>query len=173
MAAPEYVPTSTTARKHYTSPPNRDGAWNPDRPGEVVGAYEPGGRALGSPGPDQGFVFHLIGLFDDEIHLAVGEHRSDVDAGCIAVALKRASVFGRAPIVHDLRIAYTLFGFLDASAPDDLVAQRKELFAEVHYSFHYFEQRAIADLVSAGVLRQSPQQVQSRYAANWRDQLGA
>ena len=114
----------------------------------------------------------LTSVFDTKLTLTEGEHRADVDAGCVAVALKRASLFGRAPVVHDLRIAYTLFGYLDESPPADLIEFRRQHFAEVHHSFHYFERRAIADLVDDEVLRQTPDEVATRYRAGWRDQLG-
>jgi len=171
MAAPEYVPSAPTTARHYTSPPQRAGAGSAKRPGETFGA-EPTGARLGSQGPDQGFALTLTSVFDNKIELADGEYRGDVDAGCVAVATKRASLFHRAPVVHDLRIAYTLFGFLDEKPAADLVSFRKAAFAQVHYSFHYFERRAIADLVSREVLEQTPDQVASRYNADWRDQLG-
>ena len=46
------------------------------------------------------------------------EHESDAIAGCIGVALKRASLFGRAPVLHDLTAALTVWGFLGDAAPD-------------------------------------------------------
>ena len=171
MAAPEYVPSAPTTAKHYVSPPQRAGAGSAIRPGETFGA-EPTGARLGSQGPDQGYALTLTSVFDNKIELADGEHRSDVDAGCVAVATKRASMFHRAPVVHDLRIAYTVFGYLDENPAAELVEFRKAAFAEVHYSFHYFDRRAIADLVSHEVLGQTPDQVASRYNADWRDQLG-
>lgn len=171
MAAPEYVPLPPGAKAHYESPPQRAGKWTPGRPGEVVGTAAPEVSALGAPGPDQGYALTLTDVFDDKLHLTDAEHRADVDAGCVAVALKRASLFGRAPVVHDLRIAYTLFGYLDTRVPADLVAFRKELFAEVHHSFHYFERRQIVDTVPDDVLRQTPDKVASRYHADWRSQL--
>ena len=172
MAAPEFVPTSPTAPKHYTSPPARAGAGSAVRPGETFGAQPSGGGRLGSQGPDQGFVWKLVTVFEDKLQLEDGEYKGDVNAGCVGVALKRASLFHRAPVVHDLRIAYMLFGFLDESPAADLVAFRKEAFGEVHYSFHYFERRAIVDMVADEVLTQTPDQVASRYNADWRDQIG-
>lgn len=169
MAAPEFVPSTGSSAKHYVAPHRQLGNWSADRPGEVTGPSA-GGKALGAQGPGQGFVYKLFSVFDAEMHLAEGEHRSDVDEGCSGVALKRASLFHRSPVVHDLRIAYDLFGFL-GEAPADLVAARKPLFSEVHHSFHYFERRAIVDLVSDEVLLQSPDQVASRVAKDWRDQL--
>ena len=171
MAAPEFVPAAPTTHKHYSSPPQRAVSWRANRPGETF-AVEPSGRRLGAQGPDQGYALVLTAVFDSKIELTEGEYRGDVDSGCVAVATKRASLFHRAPVVHDLRIAYTMFGFLDENPDAELVAFRKGAFAEVHYSFHYFERRAIVDLVSAEVLLQTPDQVARRYRADWRDQLG-
>ncbi len=171
MAAPEYVPSAPTTAKHYSSPPQRAGGWSTTRPGETFGTEPSDGTRLGAQGPDQGFALTLTKIFDGKLHLAPGEHAADVHAGCVGVATKRASQFHRAPVVHDLRIAYTLFGFLDEKPPKELVEFRRELFAEVHYSFHYFERRAIADLASDEVLAQTPDQVATRYRANWEDQL--
>ncbi len=171
MAAPDHVPVSVPERPHYSSPPQRAGGWSANRPGELIGSPADVVATLGSPGPDQGYALTLTSVFDDRLHLAEGEHRNDVDAGCVAVALKRASLFGRAPVVHDLRIAYDLFGFLDRDPPADLLETRRQLFAEVHYPFHYFERRAIADLVPEEVLRQTPDEVATRVRADWRDQL--
>ncbi|NNC80263.1 MAG: hypothetical protein HKN94_08955 [Acidimicrobiales bacterium] len=168
MAAPEYVPTSVTDTSHYSSPPQRAGGWAATRPGETVGRDFSGTSALGSHGPDQGYALTLTSVFDDKLHLQEGEHRADVDAGCVAVAMKRASFFGRAPVVHDLRIAYRIFGYLEAEPAAELVALRKDLFAEVHYSFHYFERRAIADAVDLDVLALTPDAVASAHRADWR-----
>lgn len=171
MAAPEFVPAAPTTKRHYSSPPQRAGKGSANRPGETFGTPAGDGGRLGAQGPDQGFVLTLTPLFDTKLVLTEGEYRGDVDAGCVGVALKRASLFHRAPVVHDLRIAYTLFGFLDESAPSELVDFRRAAFAEVHYSFHYFERRAIADMVSNDVLMQTPDEVATRYRADWRDQV--
>jgi len=171
MAAPEYVPTSANQTAHYSSPPQRAGAWMAERPGEVVGRPSSGVAALGSQGPDQGYALTLTRVFDGKVHLFDNEHREDVDAGCVAVAMKRASLFGRAPVVHDVRIAYRIFGFLDSNPPTELLELRKEMFAEVHYSFHYFERRAIADSIDDAVLRQTPDAVASAYESDWRQQI--
>lgn len=172
MAAPEYVPSAPTTAKHYKSPPQRAGAGATPRPGETVGAPVQSGGRLGAQGPGQGFAWKLTKVFEDKLELTDGEYVGDVNAACIGVATKRASLFHRSPVVHDLRIAYTLFGFLDEKPDPKLVEFRKEAFAEVHYSFHYFDRRAIVDMVSNEVLCQTPDQVASRYNADWRDQLG-
>ena len=101
-----------------------------------------------------------------------GEHAADAIRGCLGVGLKRASLFSRAPVVHDFTIAFTIFGFLDASAPADLVALRKRLFAGVGHGHHYTEARAIVDMVPETTLRLTPAAAASAHAADWKAALG-
>lgn len=173
MAAPEHVPTKVTdTLRAYTSPPRRPGSWTPGRPADFGGENrQPVGTRLGSQGPDQGYALKLATLLEPELQLTAGEHAHDALAGIVAVGLKRASLLGRAPVIHDLRIAATIFGYFDAGADPDLVQLRKGLFEEVGHFHHYAELRGIADMVDADVLRQTPPQAAGRYAADWRDQL--
>ena len=117
MAAPAYVPRKAIDdTRIYTSPPRRPGPWLPGPPGRAARTASPRGERLGSPGPDQGFALTLAERFRGQLALRPGEHEDDAIAGCLAVALKRASLFGRAPVIHDLTIAFTLWGFLDEQA---------------------------------------------------------
>jgi hypothetical protein len=89
------------------------------------------------------------------------------------VALRRASLYGRAPVIHDFTMAFTMFGFLDAAAPADLVALRKGMFEGVaNTAHHYSEGRAIVDSVPEASLLQTPAQLAAAYKANWRTALG-
>ena len=170
MAAPEFVPVDKTRLlRTYESPPRRPDPWLADRPGELEGG-QPAGPRLGSPGPDQGFVLRLARQFEGKLTLTPGEHERDAIAGCCGVALRRASLFGRAPIVHDLTVAFTIWGFL-GEAPADLVALRKHLFEEVANAHHYPEQRRVVDLVREEALRLTPQQVADAVRADWRSLL--
>jgi hypothetical protein len=173
MAAPQYVPTPVAdATRSYTSPDHVPNAWNADRPGDIDGR-QPRGSRLGNPGPDQGFGIVLVRRFADRIRLQPGEHAEDAMAGALTLALKRASLFGRAPVIHDVTIAFTLFGFLDANPPAELVALRKPLFEGVsHVAHHYEDARAIADRVTEATLRMTPDQVAEAYPARWRDLVG-
>lgn len=167
MAAPEHVPVDTAQPvRSYESPPRQPDQWHAVRPGDLP-AGQPRGPRLGSPGPDQGYVLTLAGRFAGSLTLTEGEHERDALAGAALVALKRASLFGRAPVIHDLTIALTIWGFL-GEAPPDLVAFRKPLFEEVAHPHHYPEQRRLADLVPDDVLRQEPQQVTETHRRDWR-----
>ena len=171
MAAPEFVPVRPTdAPRAYSSPPRRDDEWLAVRPGELLdGQPERDAGRMGSPGPDQGYLLGLVPLLRDELQLTEGEHRSDVEVGGVAIALKRASIFGRAPIVHDLRVAYTVWGYLDAAAPAELVAERKQRFEGVHHTAHHYpELRAVVDAVPEATLRLDPAGAASAHAADWR-----
>jgi hypothetical protein len=172
MAAPEYVPRPPDeVARVYGSPPWRPDSWLADRPGDLA-ARQPVGYRLGSPGPDQGFVYKLVRHFDERLVLTEGEQKHDAIAGCVGVALKRASLFGRAPVIYDLEIAFTVWGFL-REAPVEQVAFRRPLFAEVANPHHYEEARAVADLVPAEVLRLTPEQVAEQATRDWRSVLAS
>jgi len=170
VAAPEYVPQK--AMKHvrsYESPPRQPQSWRPDRPGDSDTGFERGDR-FGAQGPDQGYVYVLARRFEGQLQLAADEREEDALVGCTGVALKRASLFGRAPVVHDMTVALTVWGFL-GDAPPDLIAFRQPLFAEVASPYHYPEQRRVVDLVTDDVLRRTPDEIAEAHRSDWRSLL--
>jgi len=174
MAAPEYVPVlpGEKGRVAYQSPDHVPAAWAARRPAELVGR-QPQGTRLGYQGPDQGFAFRIANEFHGKLRLTPGEHEHDVVSGCVGIALRRCSLFGRAPIFHDLTLAFTIWGALDADAPAELVTLRREMFAGVgHVTHHYEESRAIADEVPESTLRMTVDEVRAKYPAVWRELLG-
>lgn len=126
------------------------------------------GEGFGNQGPDQGYLFTLVDLLDDDIVLTEGEHRDDVVAGCVTVALKRASLFGRAPVIHDLRAAMQIWGFLRDDPPTELVGARRARFEGAANPHNYAQRRAIADAVPARVLHQPHGAIASAVVADWR-----
>lgn len=172
MAAPEFVPVApTNAPRAYSSPPRRPESWVAERPGEVVDGGQPRADRLGNQGPDQGYVLRIVRSFEGQLTLEKGEAEEDAFAGAIAVALKRASLFGRAPVIHDLTVAFTVWGFLDDDPPAELVELRRHRFEEVRNPHHYAEQRAIADAVPESTLRLLPAQVTEAHSSDWRSLL--
>ncbi len=171
MAAPEYVPQRPTDDpRSYKSPPRRPQPWMAERPGEIVGVGQPRADGLGHQGPDQGYAYRLVHQFDGRLRLAEGEHQEDVVAGCVGVALKRASLFGRAPIVHDLTVAFAVWGYLDPDPPAELVEVRRAMFAETRNPYHYEAQRAIVDAVPEATLRHHHSTFDAP-RTDWRDLL--
>ena len=166
MAAPEYVPVplSEQPRESLRLPPPRP--WMADRPADLQRG-QPVGPKLGRPGPDQGYLLKLAERFTDRVELGEGEHAEDAIAGCVAVALRRAALFGRAPVAHDLEMALRLWGFL-GGAPEDLVEFRGRLFGGAAH--HYWDQRAVTDLVPEETLRLTSAQVAERLS-DWRQLL--
>jgi hypothetical protein len=165
VAAPSYVPNSLAQqpRRGLALPPAR--AWLQDRPSEVETA-QPVGAQLGRPGPDLGYALRLVRQFDDRLAVSPPLSHDDVVAGCIGVAMARAALFGRAPVVHDLDVAFRIWGFL-GDAPDELVAARRPLFESAAH--HYNGQRAIVDRVPESTLRQSHGEIARRFPADWRE----
>ena len=156
--------------RRYFSPPRRPDPWRADRPSDLKGVGQPSGDLMGNMGPDQGYALKLARHFDGRLHLG-RVHHEDALAGCLAVAMKRNSLFGRGPVIHDITVAYTIFGFLDPTPPIELVELREQLFPEVRSNHHYAERRAIADMVPAEVLRQRHTVIIDSYRTDWRQNL--
>ena len=153
MAQPPYVPHAPgrTAR-HYTSPPQRRGGWRANRPGELADGPQPAGEGFGHQGPDQGYALRLARRFVPRLALQAGEKARDAVAGCVTVAMKRASLFGRAPVTADLQVAFDHWGYLDPDAPDEVVADRREMFAGAGGHDGYPIRCRIAEAVPAEAL---------------------
>jgi hypothetical protein len=173
MAAPKFAPVSPTDDpRSYSSPDHVPKAWTPDRPGEIDG-FQPSGARLGYQGPDQGFGIKIANTFRSRLQLASGESADDAVTGCLGIGLRRASMFSRAPVVHDFTIAFTAWGFLDPTPPAELVAVRRPLFLGLGHGAHsYGDQRDLVDRIPESTLRMTPQQVAAAYPGSWRDLVG-
>lgn len=174
MAAPKFAPSSPIDdARSYRSPDHVPGRWMPDRPAEIRG-FQPEGARMGYQGPDQGFGLKIANTFRPRLHLSEGEHSDDVVRGCLGIALRRASLYSRAPVVHDFTVAFGAWGFLDADPPTELVQFRRGRFAGLANVVHsYDRQRALVDMVPESTLRMTPQQVLSAAPARWRELVGA
>jgi len=173
MAAPKFSPVTPLDRaRGYESPDHVPEQWHADRPAEVRGR-QPVGARLGFQGPDQGYAITLAERLRPEVHVQEGESVDDALSGCTAIALRRASGYGRAPVMPDLRIALTIWGFFDAAPPGDLVDLRRPLFEGVADPLHHYEERrALVDCVPEATLRMTPADVGTAYPGRWRELLG-
>lgn len=168
MAAPTFVPVDhMRPARWYSSPDQVPNHWQADRVADL-NTPQPSGRLLGSQGPDQGYGIKLANTFSGKLQLTSGETEADVLGGILGVALKRASLYGRAPVIHDYTIALTLFGYLRSDTPKELVTLRKALFANAALVHHYAARRAIADAVPEASLRLTPIEASALQVANWR-----
>jgi hypothetical protein len=168
MAAPEYVPRPKAEKARvYESPPWRAESWTATRPADLE-AHQPTGPHLGYQGPDQGFMLKLARTFEGTLTLTEGEREADAIVGASAIAMRRASMYGRAPVIHDLRIALTIFGFLTPNPDPQLVVLRKRLFEECSGLHHYSDLRRVVDAVPESTLRLTPQQVTDAFTRDWR-----
>lgn len=166
MTQPKYAPIPI---EDEVRPAHRLGPavpWRPDRPAELV-ATQPGrphpqavprpGR--GAPGPDQGYALRLAQRFADRLVLGPGERADDVVAGAVAVAMRRAALFGRAPVAADLEVALGLFGFLEPVDPA-LQEARRAAFAGVGHDD--WRRRALVNGLDEDRLRVAPGDVTGR-----------
>lgn len=145
MAQPTFVPITEADQVRSARRLSVPRSWVADRPADLVGPKRPAGSRFGTPGPDQGFALRLVRRFEDRVHLVPEESMEDVLYGAALLASKRAGLLGRAPCVYDLDAVFALFGFLVESPPEELVAERRRLFASA--SRDYVAQRALVDAV--------------------------
>lgn len=173
MAAPKFSPVAPLDdARGYESPDHVPEPWTADRPAELTGR-QPTGARLGFQGPDQGYALTLAARLRPDVMAQRGESVDDAVAGCTDIALRRASLYGRAPVIHDLRVAFTIWGYLDPDPPTELVAVRRPLFEGVADSLHHYEERrALVDSVPEATLRMTPDEVRAAYPAGWRTLLG-
>lgn len=172
MAQPEFVPgrSPANAPRGAIVPgevlPVHPG-WRAVRPGDHrPGERPPEGAAFGKPGPDQGYALLLARRFESRLQLTTGERADDAVAGCMGVALRRASMFHRAPVTPDLELAFGVWGFLMLQPPADLVDFRRPLFGGAAH--HYDHQRHIAGLVREDALRLKPAEAIELVTGDWR-----
>ncbi len=173
MAAPKHTPIDPTDRpRAYASPDFVPGAWSNTRKASITGR-QPRAERLGHPGPDQGYVLVLAERMRPRIKVTTGESIDDAIQGCIGIALRRASHFGRAPVVHDLDIALTMWGYFLDTPPADLVSVRTRLFAGVaNVVHHYVEARTIVDMVPQSTIIMTPDAVRKAMPNSWRALTG-
>lgn len=166
MAVDPHVSPRLVDRPRSGTPMPPARGFRASRPGDVLDeGGQPRGQLLGSPGPDLGYALLLAQRFRDRLQL--GEHESADDGITVgtAIAMRRCSIFGRAPTATDVELGLTLLGYL-GDAPDDLVEWRKH---HVHDASHeYAEQRAVVDAVREQALRLTPPQARDRLS-DWRE----
>lgn len=163
MTQPKFAPIRPNDEVRSLSKLPPPGPWTASRPADfraAPGAARRPGR--GTAGPDQGYAMLLAERFADRISLVEGEHLEDVLRGASVIALRRAAIFGRAPVAADVEIALRLFGFI-GGATDEIIALRRAAFGGVAHS--YTKERELADLVPESTLRLS--------TAAFAEQLGS
>ena len=171
MAAPDYVPVLPQDRPRDPErlpPPAR---WRATRPGDFVEqkALQPTGPTLGYQGPDLGYALKLAEDFQARLKLGPAENAHDAVGGIIGIAMRRASMYGRAPVIYDLEVAFGMWGYLTDDPPADLAAYRRHLVQAIAHD--YARRREIADRVPEATLRMAPAQVLER-VADWRPLTG-
>ena len=129
---------------------------------------QPIGERLGHQGPDQGYILLLARHASKQVLLQAGEALPDAIAGSVAIALRRASKFGRAPVMHDLTFALIIWGWLIDSPPDDLLIKRRELFEGLaNIMHHYSDGRKLVDMVPSNTYELTNDQLSNLMPLSW------
>ncbi len=124
-------------------------AWRADRPGDLE-AGQPSGALLGSPGPNVGYALTLVERIKDQLVTAPHEHVDDAMGVLAEIAMKRAALFGRAPVMADIDAARALLGY-NGNVPDDFVEWRVRAVHDANHD--YVQRRSLIDAVPADLLR--------------------
>ncbi len=163
MTQPKFapiLPEDEVRDLHKLPPP---AAWYAKRPADFRPA--PAGRqpGRGVAGPDQGYGLLLAERFAGRLVLAKGEHKEDALKGASVLAMKRAALFGRAPVVDDLELALELFGYLGEASPLQVEVRRAAFGGVAH---DYWRCRELADRVPEETLRMTLAAVRERLGAS-------
>jgi hypothetical protein len=169
MTQPKFAPIQIDDQVRDAYKLKTPESWVATRPSDFRAGATPTGRGYGTAGPDQGYALHLVRHIEGRVQLAAGELLDDAKAGCVAIALRRAAVFGRAPVLADLEVAFTLAGYL-GGAPAELVAWRKTAFAGVAHD--HWAEVVLASMVPQSTLRLTPAAAGEKLASGWRELLG-
>lgn len=114
MTTKPYVPPDRdTEYRPDQLPPARP--WYPHRPAET--SADPDAATFGAVGPDMGYARALLGRFRGRL-VPGGCNRDDLLEAGAAVAMRRATISGRAPVPEDLEVAFLLLGALDGVPGD-------------------------------------------------------
>jgi hypothetical protein len=167
VTQPPHVPLQDTDRVRPSLLLPTPAAWYSQRPADLGDLRAPSGPRFGSSGPDLGYGLKLARRLEGRLEVSPGEDREDALIGCFACGSRRAAWYGRAPVIHDIEWAGTLWGYLGAG-PENLVTWRCELFRGA--AEDYWVQRRIVDAVRQETLRLSPADVRSRLAS-WKELL--
>ena len=173
MTQPKYAPILESSEVRgvlrLPAPPE----WRPHRPADYQpDPSRPRRPNTGIPGPDQGYALRLAELFSDRLRLGENEHAEDVLAGAVAIALRRAALFGRAPVKDDIELALDVFCYLEGGA-EEVVDARSRYFAGA--SHDYWQRRDLAEWVPESTLRMTPAEVRRILADEpeaWRQLAG-
>lgn len=140
------------------------GAWVADRPGDSAGPQE---RRFGDPGPDAGYALALIAR--RTLSVIDGEDHHDAQAVVAELAMRRAAVFGRAPMITDVDLAIALLGY-DGTADSEFATRRARAVQGAGHD--YPTRRALVDAIPIEALRRSISEL-NQYLVDARAVMGA
>ena len=131
MATPRFVPVGPRERARPIDfagiPPARR---TQPRAGEVL--HQPRARGFGVPCPDGGYALLLAREVAGDLALAAGDQREDAVWAIATVAMRRAAVVGRAPVIYDVLFASALLAYDDPDALECAVLRARLLSGVAH-----------------------------------------
>ncbi|MEZ5169160.1 MAG: hypothetical protein R3A49_00235 [Acidimicrobiia bacterium] len=140
--------------------------WEATRAGDLR-AGQPNGPLFGRPGPNVGFAVKLAHRHADQMRLLDHEETEDATSVVAEIAMARASLFGRAPTLHDIRHACVLMGY-DTAPTGNSFGWRLLAVGGAHHEWAL--RRRIVSAVPEALLRLDPDEV-GAHAADFQADL--
>lgn len=162
MTQPKFAPIAKADEVRPSYKLEAPRPWFPHRPADNPKAPRPRTRAGGIPGPDQGYALRLAEVIAPRVVLGPGEHLDDALAAGVALALRRAAAFGRAPVLGDLEFGLSALGYLGEVDPATQAARRDLVGGVAHDDFR---QRELAESFPEDRLADRPNAVQGLLGA--------
>jgi hypothetical protein len=126
--------------------------WFANRPGDLPAGW-PAGKLLGSPGPNIGYALTLANRVRDRFVLVPHEDVDDAVGVVAEIAMRRAAIFGRAPVITDVELGMQIMGYGGDADPDFVACRRRAVHGAQH---NYYERRALVDAIPVDILRLAP-----------------
>jgi hypothetical protein len=141
--------------------------WVAGRPGdEAIAPVVPEGEYYGHPGPSIGFAMTLVNRQWDNIVLVDHEHRHDVEPLLAEIAMRRASFYGRAPIIDDVKLAIKILSY-DAAPTQGEEKWRPHLVHDCGHNEH--RRRAIVNSIPEEIIEGQQDDISS--ISGWWEKL--
>jgi hypothetical protein len=151
MAQPSFSPVTIKDKVGHYHPLENPERMSFSRPAELRGQNPSPIPALsGNPGPDQGYALKLANELINQLNIKTEQNVADVKYALVIFALKRASLFGRAPVKKDLECGAFLLGYLSEDLEPDFIKKRSELIKGLAHNYEY--QRRFASLLTEEIL---------------------
>ncbi len=111
MATPRFVPSAPLGHPIHREAFDRIPVARRHEPSRGQGRRPVVGPGFGLPCPDAGYALFLAAHSVEHLVLEFGDGRDDAKCAIATIAMRRAGMLGRAPLLQDVEIGRTLLAY--------------------------------------------------------------